>query len=160
MLVELGDREREAVAGALKGERRVREWRRLKAVLLLDERQPPKVVADVLGCSLASVYNWAAAWRTKGLAGLAEGRHTGRARRLDAAGEALLEARLREDPQAQGHHATGWTVPLLRGELQAAGYRVSERTIRRSLQRLKWRWKRPKYVLGRPDPGYAEKRGA
>jgi hypothetical protein len=36
---------------------------------------------------------------------------------------------------------------------------VAAHTIRRSLHRLGWRWKRPKYVLGRPDPAYAEKKG-
>ena len=159
MLVTLSKEERRAVEGALKQERVVRVWRRLKAILLLDESQHPQAVAKALGCSLASVYNWATAWHAKGLAGLAEGKHTGRRRQLDAAGEAHLEVLLRDDPQAHGHHATGWTVPLLRGELEGAGYTVSERTIRRALQRLKWRWKRPKYVFGRPDPGYAEKRG-
>jgi transposase len=160
MLVTLTPEECRAAEAALKRERVVRVWRRLKAILLLDERQHPQAVAKALGCSLASVYNWATAWHAKGVAGLAEGRHTGRRRQLDTAAEAILETLLRDDPQAHGHHATGWTVPLLRGELETAGYAVSERTIRRALQRLKWRWKRPKYVLGRPDPGYAEKRGA
>ncbi len=36
--------------------------------------------------------------------------------------------------------------------------REDERTVRRTLHRLGWRWKRPKYVLGRPDPAYAEKK--
>ena len=66
---------------------------------------------------------------------------------------------LRQDPQARGWHATGWTVPLVRTELERAGYPAAERTIRRTLHRLGWHWKRPKYVLGRPDPGYAEKKG-
>jgi transposase len=70
-----------------------------------------------------------------------------------------LEALLAADPQARGHHATGWTVPLLRSELTAAGIVAEERTIRRALHRLGWRWKRPKFVLGRPDPAYVEKRG-
>jgi transposase len=35
-------------------------------------------------------------------------------------------------------------VPLLRAELAAAGHAVGERTIRRTLHRLGWRWKRPK----------------
>ena len=71
----------------------------------------------------------------------------------------LLETLLSADPQARGHLAAGWTVPLLRTEMRAAGYPVSERTIRRSVHRLGYRWKRPKYVLGRPDPAYAEKKG-
>jgi len=51
-------------------------------------------------------------------------------------------------------------VPLLRAELAAAGVAAGERTVRRALHRLGWRWKRPKYVLGRPDPAYEGKKGA
>jgi transposase len=91
--------------------------------------------------------------------GVQEGRHAGAARRLDAAGEAALNALLAaNDPQASGYHATGWTVPLLQRELAARRYQASPATIRRTLHRLGWRWKRPQFVLGRPDPAYAEKK--
>jgi transposase len=94
------------------------------------------------------------------VAGLAEGLHPGLARRLNAAGEALLTDLLATDPQQRGFQATGWTVAMLGTELAQAGYQVSARTIRRTLHRLGYRWKRPQYVLGRPDPDYAAKRGA
>ena len=71
-----------------------------------------------------------------------------------------LEGLLARDPQAHGHQATGWTVPLLRTELARTGTAVGERTIRRALKRLGYRWKRPRYVLGRPDPDDAAKKGA
>ena len=58
-----------------------------------------------------------------------------------------------------GYAATDWTVPLLRTELSRRGHVLSERALRRTLHRLGWRWKRPKYVLGRPDPAYAAKKG-
>jgi transposase len=148
-----------ALTAAAAAERRVRRWRRYQAVLLLATGQHPATVAQSLHCSRASVYAWAAAWRQEGLVGLQEGTHGGGWRKLDAAGEALLAALLAVDPQTRGHQATGWTVPLLRGELVQAGYSVGERTIRRALHRLGYRWKRPQYVLGRPDPAYAEKRG-
>src|SRR5579875_1275196 len=48
--------------------------------------------------------------------------------------------------------------PLLRTQLGKQGWQASERTIRRTLRRLGWRWKRPKFVLGRPDPASAEKK--
>jgi len=70
-----------------------------------------------------------------------------------------LTALLADDPQRHGHHATGWTVPLLHGEAHAAGIGVSEHTVRRVVRRLGWRWKRPKYVRGRPGPSYEEKKG-
>jgi len=116
-------------------------------------------VAQALGCSASSVYGWAAAGRERGVAGLqGYGHGGGPAALADRAGP-LLETLLGQDPQTRGHQATGWTVPLLRTELATAGVAAGERTIRRALHRLGWRWKRPKFVLGRPDPAYAEKRG-
>src|SRR5688572_4424648 len=157
MRLVLGEGERAALQAAAAAEPRVRRWRRYRAILLLAEAGPDEVVA-ALGCSRASVYGWAAAWRERGLDGLQERAHAGGRRRLAGRGERALEALLGADPQQRGHLATGWTVPLLRAELAAAGHAAGERTVRRTLHRLGWRWKRPRYVLGRPDPAYAEKK--
>jgi transposase len=157
MRLTVSEAERAALTTAADAEDQVRQWRRYRAVLLL-AAQPPAQVAATLGCSRASVYAWAAAYREQGLAGLLEQPRSGRPRRLGATAIATLEERLAEDPQTQGQHATGWTVPLLQAQLAQAGQPVSERTIRRTLHRRGWRWKRPKYVLGRPDPAYAEKK--
>jgi transposase len=146
----------EAAAAA---EPRVRRWKRYRAVLLRSEGMTVAVVAQTLGCSEASVYAWTAAWRQQGVAGLREGDHGGGQVKLGTAAEALLGEMLATDPQTRGHRATGWTVPLLQGELAQSGTVVGPRTIRRALHRLGYRWKRPRYVLGRPDPAYAEKKG-
>lgn len=159
-LVEMTDADRAALEEALQRTRRVREWRRLQAVRLLADGHEAPEVAQVLGCSASSVYYWADDWREAGLEGLAASPHAGgRPRRLDMAAEATLEQALADDPQAHGYAATDWTVPLLRTELAQRGHDLSERTLRRTLHRLGWRWKRPKYVLGRPDPAYAAKKG-
>ena len=151
--------ERAALHAAQARSRTVRHWRRYHAVLLRAEGVPVATIAQTLDCTETSVHNWVAAWRAEGAAGVAEGEHPGKARRLDAGAEATLDTLLTEgDPQAYGYAATGWTVPLLRTELGKRGGRVAERTIRRTLHRLGWRWKRPKFVLGRPDPAYAEKK--
>jgi len=151
--------DRATLTDAAARERRVRQWRRYQAVLLVaDGTSPPEAAASV-GCSRASVYSWLAAWRERGLAGLVEATHPPPIQAHAAPLETLLTALLADDPQRHGHHATGWTVPLLHGEAQAAGIGVSDHTVRRAVRRLGWRWKRPKYVLGRPDPAYAEKKG-
>src|SRR5688500_9724761 len=155
----LSPADRAALEAACAAEPRVRRWRRFRAVLLRAGGLAPPAIAEALGGSESSVYNWVAAWRRAGLAGLREGDHGGGRPRLDAAGEARPEELLGSDPQARGHRATGWTVPLLAGELRVAGYALSERTVRRALRRRGWRWKRPKYVLGRPDPAYEAKKG-
>jgi transposase len=158
-LVEMTDKEHAALAEARRRVCRVREWRRMQAVLLLAEGREAPEVAQVLGCSVSGVYYWAEAWREEGVAGLVEGPHAGRPQRLAGTAAALLERLLGEDPQTHGYAATDWTVPLLRSALTQRGYPVSERTLRRTVHRLGWRWKRPKYVLGRPDPAYEAKKG-
>lgn len=159
MRLVLGLAERAALERAARGEKRVRAWRRYRAVVLAAERGPERAAAD-LGCARASVYAWLAAYRRAGVAGVAERPRWrgGPAPRLAGAGSAVLVRLLGEDPQGRGWHATGWTVPLLRTELERAGFAVGERTIRRALHRLGYAWKRPKYLLGRPDPAYAEKK--
>jgi transposase len=159
MDIALTETERQSLEGAAAAERRVRVWRRYRAVLLLGEGQAPEAVARLLDCSRSSVYGWAAAWRQHGLPGLAGQPPGGGVARLDERAGPVLETLLAADPQERGHQATGWTVPLLRSELAAAGVVAGERTIRRALHRLGWRWKRPKFILGRPDPAYVEKRG-
>lgn len=159
MSLTVTEDERAALEAGQNQSRRVRHWRRYRAVLLRADSVPVTEVARALGCSEASVYNWTAAWRRDGAAGVAEGKHPGQAHRLDEAAEVTVETLLVEgDPQAHGSAATGWTVPLLRTELAKRGWAAAERTIRRTLHRRGWRWKRPKFVLGRPDPAYAEKK--
>ena len=158
MEITLSAEERAALAAAAGQERRVRVWRRYRAVLLLGEGQPASAVATVLGCSPSSVYGWAAAWRRQGIDGVQDHPHGGGRVPLATRAGAVLATLLAEDPHERGHRAAGWTVPLLRAELAAAGVAVSAKTVRRALHRLDYRWKRPKYVLGRPDPAYAEKK--
>lgn len=158
MLVVVTPADRSTLAAVAAEERQVRRWRRYQAILLLADGQPPSQVAQGLGCGLSTVYQWAAAWRTEGMDGLAEGEHGGGHWALDATGEEALVGLLETDPQLRGHQATAWTVPLLHGELVRLGYSLSPRTVRRTLHRLGYRWKRPRYVLGRPDPAAAEKK--
>ena len=157
MRLALTAEEHEALVTAANAEPRVRHWRRYQALLLLTETSP-EAAAQAVSCSRASVYAWAAAWQQAGVAGLRETPRAGRTRLLADDGEAAVTALLATDPQACGQHATGWTVPLLHTELVRRGYAISDRTVRRTLHRLGWRWKRPKYVLGRPDPDYAPKK--
>ena len=122
MPLTVSQSERAALATAQQQSRNVRHWRRYQAVLLRAEGMAVKQVAQSLGCTETSVYNWSAAYRQGGVAGVHEGKHPGAVRHLDAAGEATLNTLLQEnDPQTHGYQATGWTVPLLATELVARG---------------------------------------
>ena len=160
MGLTLEPKERVELAEAASKEKHVRNWRRIRAIELLAEGRRPEAVAEALGCARSSVYAWARAWRERGLSGLGEGSRPGRRRSLEGRAELLLEELLKEgDPQSRGYRSSGWTIPLLKSELAKSGYVVSERTVRRTLKRLGFRWKRPKYVLGRPDPDHESKKG-
>lgn len=159
MVLDLTPEQRADLEQAAAHARQARSWKRYQALLLLADGQTITQVCIALACGQSTVYRWLEVWRGEGVAGLVEGPHRGRAHRLDAAAESVVHALLGSDPQTSGHHATGWTVPLLLGELARQGWVVHEHTLRRTLKRLGYRWKRPQYVLGRPDPAYAEKKG-
>lgn len=157
--VTLTEAERSALQRRCDEERRTRRWRRFQAILLLADGWQARTVARALQCCPNSVSNWTRQWRQGGLVGLEERAHPGRTPVLDEAAGHTVDQVLASDPQAHGYQSTGWTVPLLTTELARQGYQASQRTVRRLLQQREWRWKRPKYVLGRPDPAYEEKRG-
>ncbi len=102
MQVMVSGEEEAVLAQAAARERRVRSWRRLRAIQLLGSGEHPRVVAEALGCSLASIDNWAAAWRAAGLAGLQEPPRPGKPRSLDERAEPLLDEWLASDPPAKG----------------------------------------------------------
>ncbi len=61
MEISLTEQVRTELAQATATTRQVRQWRRYRAIQLLAEGQAPPQVAAVLGCSRASIYNWAVA---------------------------------------------------------------------------------------------------
>ena len=127
--------------------------RRALALLALDEGQSVAEVAEWLGVSRQSIYNW---WQAFAESSRPEtlvdhygvGRPSLWTRRL----ERLLLRGLGRRPDDLGYPGMNWTVPLLREDLyDQAGAWLSEDTIRRQLQRLGYVWKRYRYVLP-PDP--------
>jgi transposase len=87
----LSPSERVELAEAASKEKRVRNWRRMRAIELLAEGRKPEAVAEALGCARSSVYAWTKAWRETGLSGLPEGSRPGRKRSLEGRAELLLE---------------------------------------------------------------------
>jgi transposase len=144
--------ERAAVEAAQRQSQHVRHWKRFHAGLLRADGVPGIVVAQTLGCTPTSVSTWSTAWRARGVAGIREGVHPGAARRFDATGEHALLELVHRNPHAAGQAATGWTVALRQTEVAESGWHASQQTLRRTLHRLGGVGKRPRVVLGRPDP--------
>jgi transposase len=137
----------------------VRLYRRTLAVLEFDRGRPMTDIADALGVTRQSVHNWVAAYtRHPDPAALADGLREGRPPLLTADGAGWLRLLLARPPQWLGYPAANWTVPLLRQALHRdTGQRPSGDTVRRTLHRLGYVWKRPRYVLA-PDPEREKKK--
>jgi transposase len=131
----------------------VRLFRRTLAVLEFDYGRPAADIARMLGVTRQTVYHWVEVYTgTCDPTVLEDQRGRAYYRLLDEDAEHLLEALLAFPPQELGYPHTSWTVPLLLEALEiATGQRVSDDTLRRTLRRLDYVWKRPRYDFD-PDP--------
>ena len=128
-------------------------YRRLLALLELDRGKAASEVAQMLGVTRQSVYNWACAFvACPEPAALGDRYGIGRPSLWTEELEALLLSSLEQRPDEVGLLGVNWTVALLQEHLyHRSGQRLSDDTIRRALDRLGYVWKRFRYVLP-PDP--------
>jgi transposase len=71
---------------------------RALGVLALSQGHRPRLIADILGVTSQTVYNWAKAWRTRGLMGLLNGHQGGRPAQLTVTLLDTAEAVARSEP--------------------------------------------------------------
>jgi transposase len=139
-----------------------RQSRRALALLDLDDGQSVSAVARRYRVRRSTVYEWVARLGRGGLPTaqrLADAARSGRPpRQRDDAEEALRQL-LPADPRRHGYRHLAWTAPLLRAHLRRQGVEVSESTVRRVARRLRYRWKRPRFVLARRDPHWRQAKG-
>jgi transposase len=126
--------------------------RRAQALLWRQEGVSVTEIAQRQRVSRQTVHNWAARFRARAGQSLEErlsdGEREGRPPTARGVIDPLLEAVLEQDPRQWGYAATTWTAPLLQCHWQRAyRARVSQRSVRRAIHRLGYRWKRPRYRL-------------
>lgn len=136
-----------------------RVYRRVLAILEVSRGIPVDDVATALSVTRQSVYNWLRRYDSNDCeASLKNRPQSGRPRLLPEHRQSWLKDLMRIRPEARGYFANEWTVPLLQEELlHCTGRYLSADTIGRSLARLGFVWKRPRYVLS-PDPDRLKKR--
>jgi len=122
--------------------------RRAHALLLLSEGRSVVTVARLFVTAPHRVRTWRARFLDRGRRGLADEPRTGRPPKLDAAALAFLEEALATGPQAYGLPVTIWSIRDLRAVLAARlGIQVCPATIYRAVQRLGYRYRRPRHDL-------------
>jgi len=135
-------------------------YRRLLAVLQIGEGKPVAEVAQALGVTRQSVYNWVECYAaTYDPSSLVDAARSGRPSAWTPDLHEHLRTLLGESPTRWGFLAVNWTVPLLRQQLASRDGRwLSHDTIRRQLHELGYVWKRTRYVLP-ADPDGEKKKG-
>jgi transposase len=137
--------------------------RRSQIVLASARGERAPAIARALGCTGQTVRNAIRAFDRDGTAALVEGSsrpHTLHVA-FDAAGAERLRALLHRSPRDFGHPTSVWTLELAADVAFAEGLtvrRVSDETVRATLDRLGIRWRRAKDWITSPDPAYAQKK--
>jgi transposase len=72
----------------------------------------------------------------------------------------VLEPLLAKSPKDYGYRAACWTVPMLKAQIdKKTKMKASPDLIRRALKRLRYRYKRPRFVLSRRSPTWRQAKG-
>lgn len=122
--------------------------RRAHALLLLSEERSVVAVARLFATAPHRVRAWRTRFLAGGRQGLADEPRSGRPPKLDAAALAFLEEALEAGPQAYGLPVTIWSIRDLRAVLAVHwGVRVCPATVHRAVQRLGYRYRRPRHDL-------------
>jgi transposase len=163
---QLSDQEREQLQQLLAAGPHAREHCRLQALLWLAAGESADRIADLLGVSRRSVYNWAQRFREHPGPDLpdrlADAPRSGRPRTVCGVIDPLIAEVIDTDPRELGYRHTGWTNALLRNYLaEVHGLEVSRKSVSLALARLGIRWKRPRHHLAqRPDTWRQSKGGS
>lgn len=152
--------ERAELESALRRTRDAHAWPRIRALLLLAEGHGVEETARVLGVTRQVVWKWRKRYEAERTpAALDDRPRPGRPPALRRSVAQVLEPLMEETPTTYGYTSPGWTVALLQRHLERReGIRASDRTIRRVLHSLGYRWKRPRYALARRDPDRERKK--
>ncbi len=154
--LQLSESELLQLERAMRSDRRPEVRQRATAIRLLYMGKSPQEVAQALGVSLPTVYNWAARWRSGGLEALANRPKSGRPSKADEAYCCVLEETLTKSPAELGYDFAIWTVERLKAHLErVTGKSLSANRLRVLLHKLGYRYRRPKYSLTHLQDGEA-----
>src|SRR5262245_42263193 len=142
-----------------------RIMRRAQALLWLAQGDSPYDVAERLGVSRQTLYNWAYRFRDRSAADLsdrlADAPRNGRPCTAQGVIEPLIEEVIEDDPRDWGYQATVWTASLLQCYLdEVQDIVVSRRSVSAALDRVDIHWKRPRHRLALRPETWRQAKGA
>lgn len=129
-----------------------REALRAHMILLSSRGYSVPQIAEIYDCDRDTVRAWIKRYLGKGIDGLRDAKRPGRPPKGGKAARWTLSRAVNMLPPMFGLRITNWTAKALRAVLAPFGMRLSIITVRRTLHRLGFRWRRPKLVALKSDP--------
>jgi transposase len=120
---------------------------RADALLVVAHGRTVEEAARQMGCCTKRIRVWRRRFLAEGRIGLADRPRGGRPPVLAGAAVQVLETALAASPLPYGYPVTTWTVADLADLLAQRGWVVSRTTVSRCLQRLGYRYRRPRHDL-------------
>lgn len=159
---ELTAEERQALEQGLRSSKSF-ELRRSQILLASARGERVMQIARFVGCDDQTVRNAIHAFNREGLTSLqAQSRRPHRTREaFDDEAVAKLKEILHQSPRRYGKETSLWTLELAAEVSYEQGLTaelVSDETIRRTIRRLGWNWRRAKQWISSPDPAYEAKK--
>src|SRR3954447_20274470 len=108
MSVQLETKQRKKIDKLRQGERDMRIWRRLSALLWLDEGETEEEVARRLGVTARQIRKWLKTYRTEGLQGLCELHYRGRVAQVNDAQVEELKQEIAKGPFHTARQIADW----------------------------------------------------
>jgi transposase len=163
-LLSLSDRRRGELEDLVSRTPLAKERCRAQALLWLAEGADVAEIAELLHVSRQTIDNWLGRFQGRAELDLRErlldAPRLGRPRSAGGTVDELVAAVIDGDPRQLGYHATVWTAPLLSQYLRDRhGIKVSDRTVRRAIDRLGLIWKRPRHELALRPKTWRQSKG-
>jgi transposase len=138
--------------------------RRAQALLWREKGESTRAVAERLGVSRRTIFNWGARFHARQAfdipSRLGDGPRSGRPRTAYEIIDPLIDGIIDQDPRTLGYRTTVWTAPLLRHYLEEEqGIKVSRPSVSLALARLRLKWKRPRHQLALRSPTWRQAKG-
>lgn len=160
----LSRRERAKLQDLIAHSHDARQTLRAYVLLWLDDGESVSEIAQHLGVTRQTVYNWASRFHSRTdlelTLRLLDAPRGGRPCTATGIIDPLIDAVIERDPREFDYRSTVWTAPLLveylRDEHQLE---VSDDSVRLAIARLRVRWKRPRHQLALRPKAWRQAKG-
>jgi transposase len=160
----LSKRERQQLRAIIRTESAAQVVRRAQALLWLANGESVPAVAERLGVVRQTIYNWQQVFIRRSTEPLPQRLRdeprSGRPARKMAMALCWLPRLLRCSPRAFGYRARSWTSGRLCKQIERHSHiAIGLNTVRRALHQIRYRFKRPRYVLARRSAYWRQAKG-